>query len=281
STLLATCARHTAADVSVIALVGERGREIKHFIEKALGSEGMARSVVVAATSDEPALMRLRAARAATVIAEGFRDSGRDVLLVMDSVTRFAQAQRQVGLSAGEPPTTKGYPPSVFSTLADLLERSGRTTRGSITGLYSVLVEGQDMDEPIADACRGILDGHVLLDRQLAERGHFPAIDIPGSISRVAGDVTDADHTTARREVTRLIAAYREVEDLVQIGAYAAGSNADADLAIAAKPAIDRLLKQGEGEANSDFSAATAQLKALRELLNTTRAQLAESLKRT
>ena len=280
STLLATCAKHTAADVSVIALIGERGREIRHFVDSALGPEGLARSVVVAATGDEPALMRLRAARAATVIAEGFRDAGRDVLLVMDSVTRFAQAQRQVGLSAGEPPTTKGYPPSVFSTLADLLERAGRTDAGSITGLYSVLVEGQDMDEPIADACRGILDGHVLLDRKLAERGHFPAIDVPGSISRVAGDITDAQHTADRREVNRLIAAYREVEDLVQIGAYAAGSSSDADLAIAAKPAIDRLLQQGAGEASSDFAAAAAQLRALRQLLDNTRDQLAAATAR-
>ena len=275
STLLSACAKHTAADVSVIALVGERGREIKHFVDKALGPEGLARSVVVAATGDEPALLRLRAARAATAIAEDFRDAGRDVLLVMDSVTRFAQAQRQVGLSAGEPPTTRGYPPSVFSSLADLLERSGRTTAGSITGLYSVLVEGQDMDEPIADACRGILDGHVLLDRKLAERGHFPAIDIPGSISRVAGDVTDAHHTASRREVSRLIAAYREVEDLVQIGAYAPGSSPDADLAIAAKPAIDRLLQQSGGETATDFAGAAAQLTALCHLLQQTRERIA------
>jgi len=278
STLLAACAKHTAADVSVIALVGERGREIKHFVEKALGPEGLARSVVVAATGDEPALLRLRAARAATAIAEDFRDAGRDVLLVMDSVTRFAQAQRQVGLSAGEPPTTRGYPPSVFSSLADLLERSGRTSAGSITGLYSVLVEGQDMDEPIADACRGILDGHVLLDRKLAERGHFPAIDIPGSISRVAGDVTDATHTASRREVSRLIAAYREVEDLVQIGAYAPGSSPDADLAIAAKPAIDRLLQQSGGETATDFAGAAAQLTALCHLLQKTRDQIAAAV---
>ena len=278
STLLAACAKHTAADVSVIALVGERGREIKHFVENALGPEGLARSVVVAATGDEPALLRLRAARAATAIAEDFRDAGRDVLLVMDSVTRFAQAQRQVGLSAGEPPTTRGYPPSVFSTLADLLERSGRTSAGSITGLYSVLVEGQDMDEPIADACRGILDGHVLLDRKLAERGHFPAIDIPGSISRVAGDVTDAGHTAARREVSRLIAAYREVEDLVQIGAYAPGSSPDADLAIAAKPAIDRLLQQAGSEAATDFAGAAGQLNALVHLLQQTRDRIAAAL---
>ena len=276
STLLATCAKHTAADVSVIALVGERGREVKHFIEHALGEDGLARSVVVCATSDEPALMRLRAAWVATAVAEYFRDQGLDVLLVMDSVTRFCQAQRQVGLAAGEPPATKGYPPSVFAQLPSLLERSGRTSTGSITGLYSVLVEGDDMAEPIADACRGILDGHVQLDRKLAEAGHYPAIDVPGSISRVADDVTDPNHQQCRRQVLKLISAYRQVEDLVNIGAYAAGSNPDFDLAITCKPAIDRLLQQGRGEVQgqAEFDQTTQQLQALAQLLEQTKQQL-------
>jgi flagellum-specific ATP synthase len=276
STLLASCAKHTAADVSVIALIGERGREVKHFIENALGEDGLARSVVVCATSDEPALMRLRAAWVATTVAEYFRDRGQDVLLVMDSVTRFCQAQRQVGLAAGEPPATKGFPPSVFATLPKLLERSGRTSAGSITGLYSVLVEGDDMAEPIADACRGILDGHVQLDRKLAEAGHYPAVDVPGSISRVADDVTPPQHTAARRQVVKLIAAYRQVEDLINIGAYAPGSNPDFDLAITCKPAIDRLLQQGGGEVQgqAQFAQTTAQLQALAGLIEQTRQQL-------
>lgn len=281
STLLATCAKHTAADVSVIAMVGERGREVKHFIENALGDDGLARSVVVCATSDEPALVRLRAAWVATAVAEYFRDQGLDVLLVMDSVTRFCQAQRQVGLAAGEPPATKGFPPSVFAQLPALLERSGRTSKGSITGLYSVLVEGDDMAEPIADACRGVLDGHLQLDRKLAERGHYPAIDVPGSISRVADDVTPPEHQTARRQVLKLVAAYRQVEDLVNIGAYAAGSNPDFDLAITCKPAIDRLLQQGGGEVQgqADFAQSAAQLHALAKLLEQTRQQLLQAQK--
>ncbi len=276
STLLASCAKHTAADVSVIALIGERGREVKHFIHNALGPEGLSRSVVVCATSDEPALLRLRAAWVATTVAEYFRDQGLDVLLVMDSVTRFCQAQRQVGLAAGEPPATKGFPPSVFATLPTLLERSGRTSAGSITGLYSVLVEGEDMSEPIADACRGILDGHIQLDRKLAEQGHYPAIDVPGSISRVADDITDSSHQQARRAVLKLIAAYRQVEDLVNIGAYAPGSNPEFDLAITCKPAIDRLLQQGRGEVQGQakFAQTTAQLQALAGLLDQTRQQL-------
>jgi flagellum-specific ATP synthase len=276
STLLAHCAKHTAADVSVIALIGERGREVKHFIESALGEQGLARSVVVCASSDEPALLRLRAAWVAAAVAESFRDRGQDVLLVMDSVTRFCQAQRQVGLAAGEPPATKGFPPSVFAQLPQLLERSGRTNQGSITGLYSVLVEGGDMDEPIADAARGILDGHVLLDRKLAEQGHYPAVDVPGSISRVADDVTPREHQAARRSVVKLLSAYRQVEDLVNIGAYAAGSNPDFDLAITCKPAIDRLLQQGGGEVQgrAQFAQTTAQLQALAGLIDQTRQQL-------
>jgi flagellum-specific ATP synthase len=279
STLLASCVKHTAADIAVIALIGERGREVNHFIQHALGEAGMARSVVVCATGDESALLRIRAARVAATIAEDFRDRGRDVLLVMDSVTRFCQAQRQVGLAAGEPPATKGYPPSVFASLPVLLERSGRTRQGSITGMYSVLVEGEDMAEPIADACRGTLDGHIQLDRSLAEQGHYPAIDVPSSISRVATDVTDSHHRAARQEVLKLISAYRRVEDLVNIGAYAAGSNPEFDLAIAAKPVIDRLLTQGSGEASGagSFEQTAAQLAALAKQLEQTRLQLQQN----
>ncbi|MFA9478648.1 FliI/YscN family ATPase [Phycisphaerales bacterium AB-hyl4] len=276
STLLGGIAKHTAADVSVIALVGERGREVRDFIDNVLGPEGLKRSVVVCATSDEPALLRLRAAMVATSVAEYFRDQGKDVLLVMDSVTRFCQAQRQIGLAAGEPPATRGYPPSVFSMLPTLLERSGSTNAGSITGLYAVLVEGDDMDEPIADACRGVLDGHVLLSRQLAEQGHYPAIDVLGSISRVANDVTSKEHQAARREVLKLVSSYRQVEELLNIGAYAQGSNADFDLAIACKPAIDQLLQQGGSEVRgrADFQTTQAQLFALTQQIQQQRKQL-------
>ena len=244
STLLGMMAKHTAADVSVIALVGERGREVRDFIEGTLGPEGMSRSVVVVATSDEPALVRIRCALVATAISEYFRDMGLDVLLIMDSVTRFCQAQRQVGLAAGEPPTTKGFPPSVFAMLPRLLERSGRTEDGSVTGLYSILVEGDDMTEPVADACRGILDGHIQLSRKLAEQGHYPAIDVLSSVSRVMDEVTMVDHQKARQEVVKLLASYAQVEDLLNIGAYSIGSNPDFDLAIACKPAIDKVLQQ-------------------------------------
>ncbi|MEX2672949.1 MAG: FliI/YscN family ATPase [Phycisphaeraceae bacterium] len=279
STLLGSIARHTAADVSVIALVGERGREVRDFLDNVLGPEGLSRSVVVCATSDEPALLRLRAAMVAASIAEHFRDQGNDVLLLMDSVTRFCQAQRQIGLAAGEPPATRGYPPSVFSMLPSLLERSGSTNAGSITGLYAVLVEGDDMDEPIADACRGVLDGHVLLSRQLAEQGHYPAIDVLGSISRVANDVTNKDHQAARREVLKLVSSYRQVEELLNIGAYAQGSNADFDLAIACKPAIDQLLQQGGNEVRgrADFATTQAQLFALSQQIQQMRQQLSKA----
>ncbi len=218
-------ARHTSAQVSVIALVGERGREVRDFLENQLGEAGLASSVVVCATGDEPPLLRIRAALVANTVAEFFRDQGKNVLLIMDSVTRFCQAQRQVGLAAGEPPATKGYPPSVFSILPTLLERSGRTSRGSITGMYSVLVEGDDMNEPIADAARGILDGHIVLSRALASRGHYPAIDVLESISRVVDNVTNNEQQSARRETLRLLASYRQVEDLLNIGPHAAGSN--------------------------------------------------------
>lgn len=265
STLLGMMAKRTEADVSVIALIGERGREVREFIDNVLGPDGLARSVVVCATGDESALMRVRAASVAASIAEHFRDDELDVLLLMDSVTRFCQAQRQIGLAAGEPPATRGYPPSVFSLLPRILERAGRTSRGSITGLYAVLVEGDDMTEPIADACRGVLDGHVLLSRKLAEKGHFPAIDVLGSISRVMPDVTAAEHQQAAMLITKLIASFDEVEDLVNIGAYAAGSNPDYDLAIAARPMIEQLLRQGrsEGPARADIAHTTQQLGAI------------------
>ncbi len=279
STLLAQCAKQTSADVSVIALVGERGREVRDFIDHTLGPQGLQRSVVVVATGDEPALLRLRAARAATTVAEYFRDQGKDVLLVLDSITRFCQAQRQVGLSVGEPPTTRGYPPSVFSTLPELMERAGNTEVGSITAMYAVLVEGDDMDEPIADACRGVLDGHLLLDRKLAERGHFPAVNATASISRVADHVTDDDHRDARRSVLKLLADYAEVEDLLNIGAYAAGSNPAFDLAIACKPVIDQLVVQTERTQNQPaaFAQTRAQLLALHQRVEQARQQLAQS----
>lgn len=253
STLLGAIARGATADVSVVALIGERGREVRDFIENNLGQEGMKRCVVVAATSDESPLLRVRAALAACSIAEHFRDHGKAVMLIMDSVTRFAHAQRQIGLSVGEPPATRGYTPSVFAALARLLERAGviasapgeqSAPGGSITGLYSVLVEGDDMTEPIADAARGILDGHIILSRALAQRAHFPAVDVLDSVSRVADDVTDQAHVAARRQLVRMLATYRQVEDLVQIGAYAKGSNPEADVAIAYYPQIVDLLQQ-------------------------------------
>ncbi len=263
STLLGTIAKRTRADVSVIALVGERGREVRDFVEHSLGEAGLARSVVVVATSDESPLLRIRAAMAAASIAERFRDDGADVMLMMDSVTRLAQAQRQVGLSVGEPPATKGYTPSVFSLLPTLLERAGAVEGGgSVTGFYTILVEGDDLTEPISDAARGILDGHVVLSRKLAHRGHYPAIDVLDSVSRVADEVCEPGHTAARRQIQRLIAAFREVEELVQIGAYARGSNPMADVAIALRGRIDALLQQGSGEAES-FEDSRKRLLAL------------------
>ncbi|MEM6750884.1 MAG: FliI/YscN family ATPase, partial [Planctomycetota bacterium] len=263
STLLGQMAKHTQADVSVVALVGERGREVRDFVDHVLGAEGLSRSVVVASTGDDPAPLRVRAANIACAAAEHFRDQGLDVLLIMDSVTRYCQALRQVALAAGEPPATRGYPASVFGKLPELLERAGRTGQGSITGLYSVLVEGDDLDEPVSDACRGVLDGHIVLDRKLAERGHFPAIDVLASVSRVDHEVMSVDHRRARDAVGPVLAAYRDVEDLVNVGAYAAGSNPEFDLAIAVKPAIDKLLRQGRGENAGTFQTHVAQLAAL------------------
>jgi len=277
STLLGTIARRTAADVNVIALIGERGREVRDFIAHGLGPEGMARSVVVVATGDESPLLRLRAARLACTAAEWFRDAGRDVLLMMDSVTRFAHAQRQVGLSVGEPPATKGYTPSVFANMAALLERAGAiearpgpagavaAKAGSITGLYTILVEGDDMTEPVADAARGILDGHIVLSRKLAQKAHYPAIDVLDSVSRVADDVTSDEESAARRQWSRLIATYREVEDLVQIGAYARGSSPEADVAIECHRPITELLRQGKDDTMTQAAARSAFLRIARE----------------
>jgi len=254
STLLGQIARGTDADVNVIALIGERGREVRDFIDHALGVEGLKRSVVIVATGDESPLLRIRAAKLACTASEYFRDQGLDVLLMMDSITRFAHAQRQVGLSVGEPPTTKGYTPSVFSSLAELLERSGTIEPkdgvggGSITGLFTILVEGDDMTEPVTDAARGILDGHVVLSRKIAHGGQFPAVDVLDSVSRVADDVTDDAHKASRQQISKMIAKYREIEDLVQIGAYAHGVNPEADTAIDLHPVINELLGQRTNE---------------------------------
>lgn len=245
STLMGMVARHSEADVNVIALVGERGKEVLDFIEDSLGEEGLRRSVVVVATSDQPALIRLKAAFLATAIAEYFRDTGKDVILMMDSLTRVAMAQREIGLAAGEPPTTRGYTPSVFALLPRLLERAGMTARGSITGFYTVLVEGDDMDEPIADASRAILDGHLVLSRRLASRGHYPPIDVMESVSRVMKDVTSDAHWSRSLEVKSMMAAYTEAEDLINIGAYARGSNPRIDQSLQYIDPINQYLRQG------------------------------------
>ena len=244
STLLSMITRGTEADVTVLALVGERGREVREFIEHDLGPDGMRRAVVVVATSDAPALVRLRAAFTATRIAEAFRDEGKHVLLLMDSLTRFAMAQREVGLSAGEPPATRGYPPSVFALLPKLLERAGAAESGSITGLYTVLVEGDDLMDPIADATRAILDGHIVLSRALATSGHYPSVDVLESISRVGPAVTTPEQRAASTQARRLLAAYRDAKDLIEIGAYVAGTNPLVDRAIDLREAMDGFLRQ-------------------------------------
>ncbi|MCU1495389.1 MAG: type secretion system ATPase, FliI/YscN [Acidimicrobiaceae bacterium] len=248
SSLLSMIARGTTAQVCVLALIGERGREVSEFIQRDLGPEGLARSVVVVATSDQPALVRIRASFTATRIAEWFRDQGMDVVLMMDSLTRFAMAQREVGLSAGEPPATRGYPPSVFSLLPRLLERAGAAERGSITGLYTVLVEGDDMNEPIADAARSILDGHLVLSRRLATSGHFPSIEVLDSISRVESVITTREQRERVRELRRLLAAYRDTRDLIEIGAYSRGANALVDRAMDLREATDDFLRQDIAE---------------------------------
>jgi flagellum-specific ATP synthase len=248
SSLLSMIARGTEADVAVLALVGERGREVREFIEGDLGPEGLARSVVVVATSDEPPLVRLRAALTATRIAESFRDQGRDVVLLMDSVTRVAMAQREIGLSAGEPPATRGYPPSVFALLPRLLERAGTAAMGSITGLYTVLVEGDDLQDPVGDAARSILDGHVVLSRALATSGHFPTVDPLESVSRVVPSITTPEQRDAMVALRRLLAAHRDAKDLIDIGAYVPGSDPLVDRAMAMREPIRSFLTQDLAE---------------------------------
>ncbi|MGG1399042.1 flagellar protein export ATPase FliI [Bacillus salipaludis] len=245
STLLGMISRNTTADINVIALIGERGREVLDFLEQNLGEEGLKKSVVIVATSDQPALIRIKGALTATAIAEYFRNQGKDVLLVMDSVTRFAMAQREIGLAIGEPPTTKGYTPSVFAMLPQLLERAGTGPKGTISAIYTVLVDGDDMNEPIADAVRGILDGHIVLNRSIAGKGIFPAIDVLNSVSRVMTDITTNEHSSAARNFKKLLASYNEAEDLINIGAYKKGSNRDIDLAMHLKPQMDQFLQQG------------------------------------
>ncbi len=248
STLLGMIARNTKADINVIALVGERGREVKEFIERDLGEEGLKRSVLVIATSDKPAIIRKKAAKTATSIAEYFRNQGKDVLLMMDSLTRFSMAQREIGLAAGEPPVSRGYPPSVYSEMPKLLERAGNDDRGSITGLYTVLVDGDDFNEPITDTARGILDGHIILTRKLANKNHYPAIDVLQSISRVMSSIITKDHKKLAGKCKMLLATYNEAEDLINIGAYKAGSNKDIDLAISKIDSINDFLTQDVDE---------------------------------
>jgi type III secretion protein N (ATPase) len=262
STLLGAIARGTEADVVVVALVGERGREVSEFLTHSLGAEGRKRSVVVVATSDAPALERLRAAQTATAIAEHFRDEGKRVMLLVDSVTRFARAQREVGLAAGEPPARRGYPPSVFAMLPRLLERTGQGERGSITAIYTVLVEGGDMDEPIADEVRGVLDGHVVLDRAIAARGRYPAVDVTVSLSRVMDRVVTKEHGDAARSLRAMLGAYEAKRDLLALGAYAKGSDPMVDRAIARMPAIEALLAQGS-EDQAGFEESVARLIAV------------------
>ncbi len=248
STLMGMFARNTRADINVIALIGERGREVKEFIERDLGVEGQARSVIVCATSDQPALIRKKAAKTATAIAEYFRDCGMDVLLMMDSLTRFSMAQREIGLASGEPPVSRGYPPSVYGEMPKLLERAGRTEKGSITGIYTVLVDGDDMNEPIADTARGILDGHIVLSRKLAHKNHYPAIDILQSISRVMSSIVTKEHKKAANQLKNVLATYTESEDLINIGAYKAGSNKEIDYAIQKIDAVNQFLMQQTDE---------------------------------
>lgn len=248
STLLGMFARNTKADINVIALIGERGREVREFIERDLGPEGMARSVVVVATSDKPALIRKNAAKTATAIAEYFRDQGKDVLLMMDSLTRFSMAQREIGLASGEPPVTRGYPPSVYSEMPKLLERAGTADLGSITGLYTVLVDGDDFNEPITDTARSILDGHIMLDRKLGHKNHYPAIDVLQSISRVMSAIADKEHKELAGKLKNILATYQEAEDLINIGAYKSGSNPDIDYAIKKIGAVNQFLCQATDE---------------------------------
>jgi flagellum-specific ATP synthase len=248
STLMGMFARNTKADINVIALIGERGREVREFIERDLGPEGMKRSVVVVATSDKPALERKKAAQTATAIAEYFRDQGKDVLLMMDSLTRFSMAQREIGLASGEPPVTRGYPPSVYSEMPKLLERAGRNEIGSITGLYTVLVDGDDFNEPITDTARSILDGHIMLNRKLAHKNHYPAIDVLQSISRCMSQIAEPEHKSAAGRLKNVLATYSDAEDLINIGAYKKGSNPDIDFAIEKIKDVNEYLMQGTDE---------------------------------
>jgi type III secretion protein N (ATPase) len=261
STLLGEIARHTDADVTVVAMIGERGREVREFLDRNLGPEGLRRSVVVVSTSDRPALERLKAAFVATAIAEYFRDQGRRVLLMMDSVTRFARAQREIGLSAGEPPTRRGFPPSVFATLPKLMERAGPAPRGSITALYAVLVEGDDMTEPVADETRSILDGHVILSRELAAANHYPAVDVLSSISRVMPQIVSKEHRQAASKFRSLLSRYKEVELLVRLGEYRKGEDAETDEAIAKIDALHAYMRQDLGKPSS-FADTIARLAA-------------------
>lgn len=262
STLMGMFARNTKADINVIALIGERGREVREFIERDLGEEGMKRSVVVVATSDRPALERNKAAKTATAIAEYFRDQGKDVLLMMDSLTRFSMAQREIGLASGEPPVSRGYPPSVYSEMPRLLERAGRAEEGSITGLYTVLVDGDDFNEPITDTARSILDGHIMLDRKLGHKNHYPAIDILQSISRCMSQIATREHKQMAGKLKTVLATYNEAEDLINIGAYKSGSNPSIDYAISKIDAVNGFLCQDVDE-KFDFETSVEMLEHL------------------
>jgi len=259
STLMGMIARNTKADINVIGLIGERGREVREFIEKDLGEEGLNRSVLVIATSDTPALVRLKAAEVATSIAEYFREKGKDVMLLMDSLTRYSMAQREVGLAAGEPPVSRGYTPSVFAAMPKLLERAGNSDKGSITGLYTVLVDGDDLTEPVTDTARGILDGHIVLNRKIANRNHYPAIDVLASVSRVMSDIVSKDHKKAANAFRRYMAVYADAEDLINIGAYVKGSNSSIDESIDKHEDIEDFLTQAVEE-NFDFEETVESL---------------------
>ncbi|MBE5846348.1 MAG: flagellar protein export ATPase FliI [Lachnospiraceae bacterium] len=262
STLLGMFARNTKADINVIALIGERGREVREFVERDMGPEGMARSIVVVATSDKPALERKKAAKTATAIAEYFRDRGKDVLLMMDSLTRFSMAQREIGLANGEPPVTRGYPPSVYAEMPKLLERAGRSAEGSITGLYTVLVDGDDFNEPITDTARSILDGHIMLSRKLVHKNHYPAVDVLQSISRCMSAITPKEHRQAAGKLKNVLATYADAEDLINIGAYKKGSNPSIDYAIEKIDATNRFLMQDVDE-KFDYETIVSELEAL------------------
>ncbi len=264
STLMGMFARNTKADINVIALIGERGREVREFIERDLGEEGMKRSIVIVATSDKPALERNKAAKTATAIAEYFRDKGNDVLLMMDSLTRFSMAQREIGLASGEPPVTRGYPPSVYSEMPKLLERAGRSEKGSITGLYTVLVDGDDFNEPITDTARSILDGHIMLNRKLAHKNHYPAIDVLQSISRCMSQIADKEHKKVAGKLKNVMATYNEAEDLINIGAYKKGSNPGIDHAMEKIGAVNEFLTQQTDE-KYDFAQEVEMMKQIFE----------------